>query len=63
MDQLINTQECVDYMLAQPLSYLVAAQKGALAQKATGEWSAYDEFATDLLETVIAFRLDEGLTL
>lgn len=57
-----NEQDCVDYALAQPLSYLVYAQKGALVQKAEGEWSDDDQQALDFVEAMINFRLDQGLT-
>lgn len=59
---LMDTQDCVDYVLAQPLSYLVAAQHGAVALKASGEWDEDDQRNLDFLEAIINFRLSEGLT-
>lgn len=62
MKALIDTQESVDYLMSLPFSYLMGAHKGALLCKADGEWSGADREASDFVDTIISFRIDQGLT-
>lgn len=62
MKALQDTQDSIDYLMSLPFSYLMGAHKGALICKADGEWSSADQEASDFVDTIIAFRLDQGLT-
>lgn len=59
----MEEQEAVELLLELPLAFLVDAQRGAAKCKAAGEWSSFDDEASDLVETIISFRIDEGITL
>jgi hypothetical protein len=57
-----HEQDCVDYLFSLPFGYLVDAQKGAAQHRAEGDWKSQDQAIADLVETIIAFRLDQGMT-